>query len=185
VNQAQKDLEELLRTRRDFYVAINISPRSLTDDTLNQIARSIPADAALQPRRILFEMTERELITGPTGELVAEMKRLSDLGFRFALDDFGTGYCSFNYLLQFKFHILKLAKELLPGPDKNESVSIVLDSLIQLGKKLNLALVSEGIENAEQLLELQSRGVSYGQGWHFSPAVAIEELRARLTKSEG
>jgi sensor c-di-GMP phosphodiesterase-like protein len=184
VSQAQKDLEELLRQRRDFYVAINISPRSLTDDTLNQIARSIPSGAALQPRRILFEMTERELITGPTGELVAEMKRLSDLGFRFALDDFGTGYSSFNYLLQFKFQILKLAKELLPGPDKNDSVGIVLDSLIQLGNKLNLALVAEGIENADQLSELQSRGVVYGQGWHFSPAVAIEELRARLAKSD-
>jgi sensor c-di-GMP phosphodiesterase-like protein len=182
VHHAQMDLDSLLRQQRDLYVAINISPCSFSDDSLNQIARSIPREAALQPRRIIFELTERQLITAPAGELVAEMNRLADQGFRFALDDFGTGYSSFTYLLQFKFQILKLAKELLPGPDKNDSVGFVLTSVIELGNKLGLSIVAEGIETEQQLMEIHRRGVAYGQGWHFSPAIAIDELRSRIEK---
>jgi EAL domain-containing protein (putative c-di-GMP-specific phosphodiesterase class I) len=89
------------------------------------------------------------------------------LGFRLALDDFGTGYSSISMLKTLPFDILKIDRAFVRDTDGLSIGASTLGAIIDIGKSLNLTIIAEGVETAEQSLGLERLGCDLLQGFHF------------------
>src|SRR5262249_58793685 len=95
-------------------VHVNFSAVELRDPELVGRVRSTLSDAGVDPRSLVFEITETVLLDN-SDRVSTTIAELRALGARFALDDFGTGYSSLSYLHTFPFDILKIAKSFVDG----------------------------------------------------------------------
>ncbi len=96
------------------------------------------------------------------------LKNLRSLGVSIALDDFGTGYSSLNYLTVLPIDILKIDKSFLRRALESETEHQVIKSITELAHELNLKVVCEGVESAEQRKILKEMGCDYIQGYYFA-----------------
>ncbi len=104
------------------------------------------------------------------------MRVIAALGVRFALDDFGTGYSSLSTLSEFPFSVIKIDKSLSARLGLDQTRFIIVETICQLSQKLNLDVVVEGVETAEQRAIIHMMGATRGQGWLFGhpmPAWAV------------
>ncbi len=121
-------------------------------------------------------MTESVLMDD--GEVVrSNLVALREIGVRLAIDDFGTGYSSLSYLHRFPVDVLKIDRSFIERLGASGEVALV-STIIRLGQTMQLEVVAEGIEQAEELLMLIRLGCDTGQGYHFSRPVEA----ARLTE---
>jgi predicted signal transduction protein with EAL and GGDEF domain len=162
-------------------IAINASAVELRDKEFVEFVRLTLAETELPPHRLEIELTETFLMQD-SSSTAAELRSLKQLGVRLALDDFGTGYSSLSHLKGFPIDTLKIDRAFVSEITTNvEDVSIVR-AVIALGKSLQLRVIAEGIESAEQLAKLQDCHCPEGQGFYFSRAVAGEEIARLLGK---
>jgi EAL domain-containing protein (putative c-di-GMP-specific phosphodiesterase class I) len=90
------------------------------------------------------------------------------------VDDFGTGYSSLSYLKQFPVDVLKIDRAFVDGlPEDRDDVALV-EAIVAMAHSLNLQVVGEGVETAEQLAFLRSLGCDLIQGYYFSRPVAYQ-----------
>ncbi len=102
-----------------------------------------------------------------------------------ALDDFGTGYSSIAYLRQFPVDLLKIDRSFVSGEDAETYDPTLLEAVVDMAHHLGLDVIPEGIENAEQLLRLQSLGCHMGQGYLLSRPIAPHAVDALLAEQVG
>jgi len=148
-------------------VSVNISARQFHDSGLVSEVKAAISAACLDPRLLTLELTETMLLQD-TAITTRRMAGLRDLGVTLALDDFGTGYSSLSYLRRLPINILKMDKSFLdhvPGDPQDEAV---VRAIVDLGNTLDLQLVAEGVETAEQAAALANLGCPFGQGYHFA-----------------
>jgi diguanylate cyclase (GGDEF)-like protein len=158
---------------------VNLSPDQLADASLPGLLLSLLNETALEPRRLVLEITETALVR----DIELARHRLGQLfatGVRLALDDFGTGYSSLEYLRELPVSVLKVDKTFMTGIEAPDGVAArLLRSVIDLASALDLEIVAEGIENPTQLAALRSFGCRLGQGYLWSrprPAEAVTDL---------
>ena len=89
------------------------------------------------------------------------------------MDDFGTGYSNLSYLKNLTLDILKIDKSFVDTIGMNTVTSGITEDIINMSKRLNLKIVAEGVETADQRDYLLARNVEYGQGWLFSKALNL------------
>ena len=164
-------------------VAVNLSARQFRDAQLAAKVAGTLAITGLSPRFLDLEITE-SVIMRETGHTLNVLARLTDLGVRVSIDDFGTGYSSLAYLKRFPVHKLKIDRAFVRDiPDDRDDAAIV-QAIITLAKTMELGVLAEGVETAEQLAFLADRKCDQYQGFHFSPALPpkelLELLRARF-----
>jgi len=148
-------------------VSVNLSARQLQQpDLVDEIAQML-ADTALDPSRLMLELTETALMQDSQAA-VRKLSSLKQLGIRLALDDFGTGYSSLGYLQQFPLDVLKIAKPFVDGLGSGSGEPALAQAIIELGRTFQLNVVAEGIERVEQLVQLRTLGCDGGQGFLFS-----------------
>ncbi|MBD0335682.1 MAG: EAL domain-containing protein [Cyanobacteria bacterium Co-bin13] len=161
---------------------INLSRRQFVQsDLVQQIAASL-RDSGVSGQQIQLEITE-SMIMRDVENSRELMLRLKDLGLRLAIDDFGTGYSSLSYLHRFPTDTLKIDRSFVGRMEHSQEDREIVHTIITLGHKLNLTLVAEGIETAEQMALLRQMGCQFGQGFLFSRPVAGEDAIALLTQS--
>jgi sensor c-di-GMP phosphodiesterase-like protein len=180
MRRVQIDLEPLLQQDPNFKVSVNIGVEDLKAGS--DLDRFLHANAAIA-RAIQIEMTERELMPKELADAQALLRSWRALGVRIALDDFGTGYSNLAYLQQFAVDVIKVDRMFVAAADHEPGAGI-LDAVVTLATKLELEVIAEGIEEAQQLSQMQSRGIRFGQGWLFAKAEPIEDLLVRLQKSQ-
>ncbi len=163
-------------------MSVNLSPRSLLDQQL-------PTDLA--------EMLQRHGV--PAGDLVLEIietvalspLRVTDqvihalraLGVRFAVDDFGTGYSSLTFLTRIAVDELKVDRTFVARMGESKEAAAIVRAVVDLGKRLGIRVVAEGVESAEQRAALVRLGCDAGQGFHFArpvPTTEIVDVLARI-----
>ena len=93
---------------------------------------------------------------------------LKNYGVSFSLDDFGTGQSNLNYIVAMPVDIVKFDRGMTLSYFENAKAKYVMDAAMMMIKGMNLAIVSEGIENKEQLSILEALGIQYIQGYYFS-----------------
>lgn len=130
-------------------VAVNISTKQFFDPALIETVKTALSDAGLPARRLEVEITESAMLND-SGENLATLARIRELGLRIALDDFGTGYSSFGYLPRFKFDKLKIDKSFVQGFGVQDESEVIVRSVVGLGRDLGIAITAEGIETADQ-----------------------------------
>ncbi|MEQ9004969.1 MAG: EAL domain-containing protein [Pseudomonadales bacterium] len=163
-------------------IAVNISPRQFRDPELvNTIRRSLRR-AHLDPGCLEVEITETMLMQDV--EAASDIvRRLHKLGIRLAIDDFGTGYSSLNYLKKFPINTVKVDRSFVADiPESSDDMEITA-SVIAMAHRLRMQVVAEGVETQEQLAFLAEQGCDFAQGWLFSRALPLKDIRPMLGTS--
>lgn len=159
---------------RHACLSLNISPLHLADSSFRQdVLRwldTMPADHF----NYVFEITERAMVRDENvGE---QFDWLHQQQIHIAIDDFGTGHSALIYLERYAFDYLKIDRGFVQSIGTETLTSPVLDTVLQLAKKLNLKSVAEGVETGEQAAWLINRGVTHLQGYIFSRPLRPETL---------
>jgi sensor c-di-GMP phosphodiesterase-like protein len=107
--------------------------------------------------------------------MVAKLNQIKTLNVGISLDDFGTGYSTLSYLNRLSIDELKIDKAFVDVIPMNGNKSIVLDTIIAMGKILNMSVVAEGVEHEYQRQYLENKGCDIYQGYLFSKALPKDE----------
>ena len=135
--------------------------------------------ADINPKRIEIELTEGIVVSHP--ELARQkLEQLKAAGFTIALDDFGTGFSSIGYLRQLPFDKMKIDRSFVSDVGTSDKANALLQSLITLGDALDLTVIAEGVETAEQAKLIHLLGCELLQGSFFAKPMPIAELRAKF-----
>jgi diguanylate cyclase len=124
---------------------------------------------------VIFEITETDLMIS-LEEIEHNLKKLSNLGVKWAVDDFGTGYSSLSRLKNLPISILKIDKSFVKDIPIDQDDSMIVQSVIALGKSLNLSVIAEGVETKEQLDFLRDNNCAKAQGFHLSTPLSEIEM---------
>jgi EAL domain-containing protein (putative c-di-GMP-specific phosphodiesterase class I) len=150
----------------ELAVHVNLSAVELRDPQLAARVRTTLMQTGIDPRRLVFEITET-LLLDDAESVRSTLGELRDLGVRFALDDFGTGYSSLSYLHTLPLDILKIAKSFVDGLARGGREASFVRMIIELARTLGISVVAEGIETEEQVNALRALECEYGQGFHL------------------
>lgn len=158
----------------DFKISINITGKSLLwdiesciDSCLNKY--KIPAE------NMWLEITEQDVISN--ADFVTEkLERLNRLGHTLLIDDFGMGHTSLIYLQSNYFGVVKLDGSLVKNLMDNETNQKIISSIVELGKELDVKIIAEYVETAEQRDLLQKLGCHWYQGYLYSKPVSLDEF---------
>jgi EAL domain-containing protein (putative c-di-GMP-specific phosphodiesterase class I) len=164
---------------RPLTVGVNLSARQLSRDELADEVADVLARTGLAPEQLCLELTESTLLED-LESAVAALRRLRDLGVSIAIDDFGTGFSSLSYLTRFPVQQVKVDRTFVAGLGVDPGRTAVVTAVIGMAHALGLEVVAEGVETPEQRLELEVLGCDLGQGWHWSPALPVDELAGWL-----
>ena len=111
------------------------------------------------------------------------LRELRRLGVRLALDDFGTGHSSLSHLRDFPIDILKIAKPFVDRLDQEPEDSTFTDAILRLAGALQLPVVAEGIERAEQANVLRRLECALGQGYYFARPLDTADAERHLAET--
>ncbi|MGO4998367.1 putative bifunctional diguanylate cyclase/phosphodiesterase [Oceanisphaera sp. W20_SRM_FM3] len=165
-------------------VNVNISPSIFMDGELANTVRRVLRLTQLKSASLVLEITEDTSLWDTAGS-EDQLKQLRALGIEIALDDFGTGYSSFSHLRQLPLNKLKIDKSFVADMVTDLRAYHLVKTIISLAHSLDMSVVAEGIEDAEQADKLQQLGCELGQGYLLAkpmPAAAMSEaLQASRT----
>jgi sensor c-di-GMP phosphodiesterase-like protein len=176
MKKLRTEIGKLLQTDRSLHIAINLSPGHFESDRILQSSSSIFGNSGILPQQIIYEITERGLIDDAEGKAKDIMRRLQGRHSEIALDDFGTGYSSLSYVETFPLDYLKIDKRFVDTIGVDTLNAGLLDTIIDMARRLGLRTIAEGVETARQADYLLSKGVDYAQGWHFSRAMPAADF---------
>jgi diguanylate cyclase (GGDEF)-like protein/PAS domain S-box-containing protein len=155
-------------------IAVNLSGRQFDRGSLAPLVARVLADTGLAPQRLQLEVTESVIMN--TADALQYINDLHALGVELAIDDFGTGYSSLAYLKQLPVQTLKIDRSFIkdiPADKDDEAIAV---AIVQLGKSLDLAVIGEGVETAEQAAFLLRHGCRRAQGYLYGRPMAPGEL---------
>jgi len=167
----------------DITVAMNLSPRNVTDDRLLPELKRLLLKYGLHGKYLEMEITESVILADPERALKA-MGNMSKLGVSFAIDDYGTGYSSLAYLKRLPVTTLKIDKSFVIGMLDDDQDEIIVNSTIQLAHNLGLVVVAEGVESEAMYQRLVKHQCDCVQGYYLARPMTVDDAQAWLCRSE-
>jgi len=163
-------------------VSANLSSRQFNQPDLVGMVRETLAAAGTRPDCLRLEVTESAVMeSGPAARHV--LGELKALGIQLSIDDFGTGYSSLSYLHQFPVDTLKIDQSFVSRLDATSQNLEIVRTIVMLAHNLGMDVIAEGVETADQALQLRRLGCEFAQGFLYSrpvdPAAAMALLRRR------
>lgn len=120
-----------------------------------------------------LEITE-SVFVNKVEELSKLIEKLKSFGFIIEMDDFGSGYSSLNMLKSIDIDVIKMDMGFLYDEDKSDKSRVILEELIKLSKKLNLEVITEGVETIDQVNYLKRVGCDIFQGYYFGKPMELK-----------
>jgi diguanylate cyclase (GGDEF)-like protein len=148
-------------------IAVNLSPRQIQDPLLVGIVENALSASGLDPRRLVFEITE-SLLLDDGALTLNRLDQIRAMGIRFAIDDFGTGYSSLSYLEQLPVEILKIDRAFVVDLATNARRAALLRAIVAMAGAFGLTTVAEGVETVLQLELVRDLGCDTAQGFLLS-----------------
>jgi diguanylate cyclase (GGDEF)-like protein len=165
-------------------VAVNVSTRSLLDLTFpDTVARAL-AQAGIPGDMLCIEITENTVMADPQ-RAIAVLRRIRQLGTKTAIDDFGTGYSSMAYLRILPLDEIKIDRSFVTDMATDRSNYVLVESAVDLGHNLGLAVVAEGVEDEPAAAALDRLGCDIAQGYHFDRPLSPADFAQRLAEGRG
>ena len=161
-------------------ISVNVSPWELRQPDFMDRVLAILKQSGFPPSLLEIEMTEHIFIEG-TEQIIETLNALHLYGIRIALDDFGTGFSSMQSLVELPFDQLKIPKEIVQEAIHSEKKRAMIETIIQLGKRLDMTIVAEGIELEEEAALLERLGCHTLQGYLFHRPLQPRQLEHFLT----
>ena len=163
-------------------ISVNLSSKQfLQPDLVAQISQVL-RETGLNSRCLKLEITE-SVIMENLESATSMLLQLKDLGCELHMDDFGTGYSSLSYLHRFPFDLLKIDRSFISRMDISDKELEIVRAIITLAHNLNINVIAEGLETAEQLAQLRALRCKYGQGYFFSKPVEREGAEVLIAES--
>jgi diguanylate cyclase (GGDEF)-like protein/PAS domain S-box-containing protein len=164
---------------RGIRTAVNLSNLQLKQTQITQTIQEAIDDFGLSPELLEIELTEN-IVFQDADASSNDLNRLKSLGVSLAMDDFGAGYSTLGYLAHLPFDRIKIDQRLVSNIHDQKDAAVV-SGIIAICNNLDLDIVAEGVETAEQLLFCTSKECKYIQGWYYSRAVESSTIMDYLT----
>jgi diguanylate cyclase (GGDEF)-like protein len=160
-------------------LALNVSSRQIVDPELPATLAAAVDAAGCDPSDLELEITESAAMADvPSARRF--IRYLKALGMRVALDDFGTGYSSLSHLKHFDVDGLKIDRTFIRDLPHDRGDAAIVSAIVTLGRELELNIVAEGVETAEQAAVARRLGCEHLQGYYFSIPLAAAAFETKL-----
>jgi diguanylate cyclase (GGDEF)-like protein/PAS domain S-box-containing protein len=154
-------------------VAVNISAVQFKRGNLQEIVKSAISDTGIDPKCLELELTE-SIIMHDAEKTLQTVRNLKSYGILLSIDDFGTGYSSLAYLKRFAVDKLKIDQSFIRDVLSDQEDAVIVSTIVQMAKNLNLKTIAEGVENGEILSFVEGFGCDEVQGYHFAKPMEAE-----------
>ncbi|MDH5425890.1 MAG: EAL domain-containing protein [Gammaproteobacteria bacterium] len=175
IEQSARDCYALHQMGHKVSIAVNLSVTILNQIDMAEKINKIVCDQGIETRYITLEITESATVTNHA-LILENLTRLSIQGFLLSIDDYGTGYSSLQQLTRIPFNELKIDRSFVTDFVDNEYTRIAVKSSIDLAHSLLVKCTAEGIEKAEEMIELKKLGCDLVQGYFISKPVEFESF---------
>jgi diguanylate cyclase (GGDEF)-like protein/PAS domain S-box-containing protein len=186
LNEACRQMREWQRqgvTDSSVTISVNLSGRQFSQaDLIDQIASAL-RESGLKAGNLKLEITE-SMVMENFDTAIDMLTQLRILGVGLSIDDFGTGYSSLSYLHRFPIDTLKIDRSFVTQMTDNSENAEIVRTIVTLARSLDMAVVAEGVETADQLRQLGELGCDYGQGYLFSRPVGAGQAAELLTDEQ-
>ena len=169
--------------KRDFTMAVNLSPLQFRDSELVEWIRAGAEACKIDFKKIELEVTEGVLLN-EYDYVVNALTELTALGLKISLDDFGTGYSSMSYLRKYPFRSLKIDQEFIRDMTEDNDDKTLVKTTIDLAHDLGMEVVAEGVELEEHAAMLIEMGCDTVQGYLFSRPLPFDQLVSYLKNNK-
>lgn len=170
-----RDLSIWLSRGLSLSVSVNLSAQSLNDAVIaDQLARMVEV-AHVPPRCLVLEVTET-MVMDNLSSSIGNLARLRLKGFGLSMDDYGIGYSSMQQLSRCPFTELKIDRSFVDGASEHAHRRMILESAIDMGRRLNVTTVAEGVETEADWRLLKNLGCELGQGYFSGRPMPASEL---------
>lgn len=163
----------------DLRVSVNISPLHIAEKTFVSRLVEIMKETDVDPNTIDIEITEMSMLDY-NEELILKINELKAMGITISIDDFGTGYSSLSYLKKLPVNNLKIDRSFIVSMTEGPSGVAMVAAIISLAHALNLQVVAEGVEKAEQIDILKQYRCEYVQGYYFSEPLPADHFEQKI-----
>ena len=162
-------------TGLDATVSVNLSVKSLVDVTIAERVTELVRSQNLEPRHMIIEVTESAATT-EVGKALENLARLRMKGFGLSIDDYGTGYSSMQQLTRIAFTELKIDQSFVLNAAKHNAAWVILESSLEMAKKLGITSVAEGVETRAHFDMLCQLGCDMAQGYFIARPMECADL---------
>lgn len=162
----------------NMYISVNISPKDFLYIDVYQTFIDLIKKYDINPKNLKLEITESAILMNLEAQLVL-INKLRAFGFQIEMDDFGSGYSSLNMLKDIPFDVLKIDMAFLQATKNQERSIQILHSIIKLSKRLNMPVITEGVETKEQVDFLKDMGTDYYQGFYFARPMPVKDFESK------
>jgi diguanylate cyclase (GGDEF)-like protein len=163
-------------------VAINVSPREMSQLPVDRIILAALAERALPPAALEIEITEETALD--TADCARKLAALSQAGIRIAIDDFGIGYSSLSLLRTLNVDAIKIDRCFVSGLSGSAGDQVLVKALLNLGQSLRIDVIAEGVESLEDLRMLRTFGCQIMQGYHLARPMPIAQCLAFIADAQ-
>ncbi len=165
-----------------FRMSVNVAKCQLMSGGFVDTVRRLVKKHGVDPACLDLELSERGVLSG-NYDVINQLHELKQLGVRLSIDDFGTGESAIAYLKDLPIDVVKIDRSYISGLAESDKDAAITSAMIALGQGLNLTVIAEGVETAEQLAILQNLGCDEYQGFHLSPAISSDEFVKLMLKT--
>lgn len=178
-NKSQKDKKE----KQALTISCNLSRVQLYKPDVAKLYKDIASKYEIAPSTIEIELTE-SLMMDNKERLLKAMNEIKNAGFSISVDDFGSGFSSLSLLKDIPANVLKLDKEFLNSQNDTKKEHIIINSVINMAKELDMQTVAEGVEDKEQATVLKQMGCDIVQGFYYAKPMPTSDFNDLLKNSE-
>ncbi len=166
----------------DVFISVNVSAKDFFYIDIYQKFTTLVEKYGINPKNLKIEITETVIMTD-FGKSMELFERLQKYGFQIEIDDFGSGYSSLNMLKDIKADILKIDIEFLKKNENLERSRIILQTIISMARALNMEIMTEGVEERDQVEMLKELGCNIFQGYYFSKPLTVNEFEEKYIRA--
>lgn len=176
--EAAKQLKIWKDAGYNYYISVNISAKDFYHIDVYQTFKNLVSKYGIDTDKLHIEITETALSEDKQATHKT-IERLHDEGFIIEIDDFGSGYSSFNFLKDVCADVIKIDRVFLKKSSHEERGEQILRSIISLSHDIGMDVITEGVENVDQLSMLAKMNCDWFQGYYFSKPIAVGDFEEK------